>query len=305
MSDPAKIEESLRALADKLASSVSRAYKLDREDAARRILAVWAEDKALHAASEKSPDLEKIARTRAYRNAASAARKTIYFALRRYRADGAALQEAAEALEALPPGEKAEEANAIVQRIAAGHASTAERANHLDVFRDKMLEAIGDARFVLDVGAGVLPLIFPFERAPKLEHYVACDCDRASMRAVAAYGRWLDGGRLTTLQWDLEEGWAPVLSACGGRGFDVALMLKIVPVVKRQEPALLVTLASVPARRIVITGSKEALAKRRVIARREMAAIESFVRASGFRALRVFETPDEIGLVAENGAVRT
>lgn len=303
MSDPAKIEESLRALVEALAASVSSRYKLEREDAARRILAVWAEDKALHATLAKSPDLEKVARTRAYKSAASAARKTIYFALRRYRADGAALQEEAEALEALPPGAKAKDVDAIIQRIVAGHASTAERANHLDVFRDKMLEAVGDARFVLDVGAGVLPLIFPFERAPKLERYVASDRDRASMRAVAAYGRWLGGGRLMALGWDLQEGWAPVLAACGGHGFDVALMLKIVPVVKRQEHALLATLASVPAKRIVVTGSKEALVKRRVIVRREMAAIESFVRASGFRALRVFETPDEIGLIAENGAV--
>lgn len=304
MSDPAKIEECLRTLADALASNVSRAYKLERADAARRILAVWAEDKALQAALTKSPDLEKVARTRAYRNAASAARKAIYFALRRYRADGAALQEAAEALEALPPGEKAKDVDAIVLRIAAGHASTAERANHLDVFWDKMLEAIGDARFVLDIGAGVLPLVFPFERAPRLERYVASDRDRASMRAVAAYGRWQGGGRLMALGWDLREGWAPVLAACGIHVFDVALMLKIVPVVKRQEHALLATLAGVPAKRIVVTGSKEALAKRHAIARREMAAIESFVRASGFHALCVFETPDEIGLVAENGAVR-
>lgn len=301
MNVPAEIEEALRKLADALAVNVSRRYRLAPDDAARRILAVWTRDKALHEALAKSPDVEKFARTRAYRNAANEARKTIYYELRRYRPDGTALREAAEMLEGLQPGIGKEKVDAIKQRIAADHASTAERANHFDIFWAEMLDAIGDARFVLDVGAGVLPLFFPFGRAPKLERYIACDRDREAVRAVVVYGRWRDDGRLTALQWDLREGWAPVLAASGIDDFDVALMLKIVPVVKRQEPALLAMLASIPARRIVVTGSKEALAKRRTITKREMAVIGDFVRMSGFRALRTFETPDEIGVVAEKG----
>lgn len=298
MSFSAGIEERLHKLADALAANVSRRYRLAPEEAARRILEVWARDKALHAALAKSPDIEMFGRTRAYKNAARAATKNIYYALRRYRADGISLKEAADTLEAITQGTERDKVAALVQNIAANHASTAERANHLDIFCTAMLEAVGDARSVLDVGAGVLPLLFPFEQAPKLLYYAACDRDPVAMRVVSAYGRWRGDGRLKSYRWNLRDGWAPVCAACGTDRFDVALMLKLVPVVRRQEPELLQTLASVPARMIVITGSKEALAKRRAIARREMAVIDEFVGMSGFRALRTFETPDEIGIVA-------
>jgi 16S rRNA (guanine(1405)-N(7))-methyltransferase len=114
------------------------------------------------------------------------------------------------------------------------------------------------------------------------------------MRAVEACAAWRGDGKLAAQGWTLRDGWAPI-----NETFDVALMLKIVPVVKRQEPALLEILARVPARRVIVTGSKEALVKRRAIARREKNVIETFAREAGFRILHVFETPDEIGIVAE------
>ncbi len=286
-------EDALRALAAKLAEEVCRSYKLGPDEAAERILAVWLADRAFCAALAAAPDAEKFTRTRVYKDAATRARKAIYFSLRRYRADDGALAAACEKLAALP---KDGDAAPLLNTIACNHASTAERADHLETFWNEIFPVLGAARSLIDVGSGVLPVLFPFARAPSLERYLACDRDGAAIRAVEAYAAWRGDGRLVARQWDLKDGWI------AGQGFDVALMLKIVPVVKRQEPALLDILARVPARRVILTGSKEALVKRRAIARREKNVIESFAQQAGFRILARFETPDEIGLVAETGA---
>ena len=288
-------DESLRILAERLAQEVCRSYRLERAEAVEKILVLWRADRAFCAALTAAPDADKFTRTRLYKDAATRARKAIYFTLRRYRADDGALAAACETLKMLP---RDGDAAPLLNIIARNHASTAERADHLDLFWDEILLAVGEARSLIDVGSGVLPVLFPFSRAPSLERYLACDRDGAAMRAVETYAAWRGDGRLSARKWELREGWD------AGESFDVALMLKIVPVVKRQEPALLKTLARVPARRVILTGSKEALVKRRVIVRREKNVIEGFARDSGFRILARFETPDEIGLVAEaRGAV--
>ncbi len=286
-------EDALRALAARLAEEVCRSYRLGPDEAVERILSIWRADRAFCAALAAAPDAEKFTRTRLYKDAATKARKAIYFGLRRYRADDAALAAACEKLAALP---KDGDVTPLLHIIAANHASTAERADHLETFWNEILSAIGEARSLIDVASGVLPVLFPFVRAPSLEHYLACDRDGAAIRAVEAYAAWRGDRRLAARRWELREGWD------AGESFDVALMLKIVPVVKRQEPALLDILARVPARRVILTGSKEALVKRRAIARREQAVIESFAQQAGFRILARFETPDEIGLVAGTGA---
>jgi hypothetical protein len=114
------------------------------------------------------------------------------------------------------------------------------------------------------------------------------------MRAVSAWGRWRGDGRLTGHVWDLSRDEMP------SDGVDVALMLKLVPVIKRQLPAKLQSLALIPARRLVVTGSREGMVKRRGIAGRERRVLESFADQGGWRVAGSFETPDEVGLLLQH-----
>ncbi len=291
--------ENLLALASELSRSISRKYRVAPEDAVGQILDIWANDAALQEVAAQSQSLEQIKRTRAYKDASKDASKRIYYGLRRYRHDDAAMQAAVTELEALAPRSEAGRAGALMQRIATEHASTAERTDHLDLFWNALLAGIGDARSLIDIGSGVLPILFPFERAPALECYAAADRDPAAVRALTAQARWRGDGRLLAMRWDISQGWAPVLAAADRREFDVALMLKLVPVVARQQPSLLDVLAQVPARRIVATGSRESMVKRKDIQRREAHTLDAFIRDFGFRVTGRFETPDEFGLIAE------
>ena len=85
-----------------------------------------------------------------------------------------------------------------------------------------------------------------------------------------------------------ERGWCP---------YDIALMLKLIPVIKRRVPQGLPVLGRVPARCLVLTGSREGMVKRRNVAGRERRVLEDFARDFDWRVVDSFETPDEIGLI--------
>jgi len=279
-----------------LADSIAVAYTIDADAAAERITPLIERDRLLQQALAEHPDLAEIRRMRVFRNAEKAARKHVYDYLRRYRRADDSGHAALNTLEALAPGEAPETAHRPIRAICESHASTAERLPALTEFQAILALAAGEATSILDVGAGVLPLLFPFEACPKLECYCALDKDKFAVRAVRAFARWSELANVTARDWSMADGWEEVLSP-DRREFDLALLLKIVPVVARQEPQLLGVLAATPARRLLITGSKQAMAKRKAIAHRENVTILSFIDRFGLTVCDQFETADELGFV--------
>jgi 16S rRNA (guanine(1405)-N(7))-methyltransferase len=278
------------------AQSIAAAYTIDADTAAECIAPLIESDILLQQALAEHPDIAEIRRMRVCRNAEKAARKHVYNYLRRYRRaedDGAP---ALRTLEALAPGEAAETAQRAIRTICESHVSTAERLPALKDFQAILASAAGEATSILDVGAGVLPLLFPFGACPKLECYCALDKDKFAVRAVRAFARWSGLAKLTARDWSIAHGWGAVLSP-GRTEFDLALLLKIVPVVARQETQLLAALAETPARRLLITGSKQAMAKREAIAHRENATIRSFIERFGLTVRAQAETADELGFL--------
>jgi Ribosomal RNA methyltransferase (FmrO) len=279
-----------------LAASIATAYKIDADTAAEQIAPLIALDRPLQQALAEHSDLAAIRRLRVFKNAEKAARKHVYNYLRRYRQVDTGGAAALSALEGLAPGEAADAAQHAIRAICETHVSTAERLSSLPQLQTVLAATLGDVAGVLDVGAGVFPLLFSFRACPKLECYRAIDKDKFAMRAVRAFARWSGLAVLSALDWSIADGWDAVVPA-GRTEFDLALLLKVVPVVTRQEPRLLDVLAKTPARRLLITGSKQAMAKRQTIAHREKAAIRSFVDRYGLTIRDQFETADEIGFL--------
>lgn len=69
------------------------------------------------------------------------------------------------------------------------------------------------------------------------------------------------------------------------------------PVVARQERERLATLAAVPARRLLVTGAKQAMVKRRAIDRREERVLRAFADDHGLAIVGELDTPSELGLL--------
>ena len=288
------LEPVLAQLAERLAQDAARRYRIGAEQARSRIECAWRSQPALRALARKTPSPRALARTRLYRQAAAQAKKDIYYHLRRYRSNA---DDFSAGLERLRRAATQAQCRAAREALARGHASTAERWPDLDGFLEGTQAAWGDCATLLDVGCGLMPLLFPFDRVGGgLRRYVGCDRDARCMAAVNACGQGL-GRVLSGHVWDIADGWAALEAQTGIQRYDAAFLLKLVPVVARQQPRLLTTLAAVPASRLIVTGSRQALARRQDISRRERAVIRGFAQRHGLIVESEFETPSEVGLV--------
>lgn len=281
-----------------LAEQIARRYRIAPAEAADLISHRLAPDRALAAAIEEAGTAEQVRRTRAYRDAARDATRAVYYHLRRYRPDQDAADAALKRLEEVPAGAPRSVLADRARGVAASHVSTGERLAHLAPFLDQLFVWVGPARTIVDVGCGVFPLVFSLDdpRAARVEQLWALDRDPAAIRAVTAYARARGDDRVRPVRWDARTGWPALAAPDLPSRFDVALLLKVVPVAARQEPAVLGTLASVPARLLVVSGSTSAMTRRRDIRRREAAVIRRFL--AGHDVVGEFETADEVCVVA-------
>jgi 16S rRNA (guanine(1405)-N(7))-methyltransferase len=294
-------DERFAPLWDGLLASVVKQYRID-ENAARTLLRQALETSRLSSVVADATSPAEIRRTRAFKDAAAAAKRQVYHALRRYRADdgqyAAALTRLQQGGASLAHGEL----TTIIAQITNGHASTRERMADEQAFNGFLAQAIGPAATLLDVGCGVQPLRFPFDALPGLSMYAAVDSNRRSIDAVAAFAAAAGNGVLRPQCNDLSGGWPSVLAAfeiAEDGCFDVALMLKLVPVVARQAKDVLAVLTKTPARRWIVTGSSVSLAKRASIARRERQVLLRFIADSGRNIVSEFSFGEEFGFVVQ------
>ncbi|GAA2961367.1 hypothetical protein [Actinokineospora diospyrosa] len=285
----------MRSVAADLAGDIVRRYRIEHDQAVDMVVESFGRNRALVTAIADADSVDKVKRLRVYRDAATAAKKEIYHHLRRYRPAESSATEAVDRLVDLPPDVSLADA---VQAVVAGHISTAERLGNLDSFFSQLFDHIGTPDTILDVGCGVLPLVFPLDDPPVSQLW-AVDTDPEAIRAVSAYAR--TDARIHPVRWDLTEDW-PALTAQGlPPRVDVALVLKVLPVVARRAPNALEVLARTPADLLVFSGSRTAMAKRQDIERRETGVLRRFFADHGFTEVGEFRTEDEVCLVVRPG----
>jgi 16S rRNA (guanine(1405)-N(7))-methyltransferase len=77
--------------------------------------------------------------------------------------------------------------------------------------------------------------------------------------------------------------------------FELALMLKLIPVIFRQQRHLLTTLTRVPARYVLITATTESMTRKENIQRREDRVLQRFIELSGRAIVTTFQAGNEFG----------
>jgi 16S rRNA (guanine(1405)-N(7))-methyltransferase len=93
----------------------------------------------------------------------------------------------------------------------------------------------------------------------------------------------------------LEKGaWEEILPENLPR-FELALALKLVPVLKRRQPSALASLAKAPADKMLVTASRQSMTKKREIARREKKALLDFATLACRTSQADFEIENEFG----------
>jgi Ribosomal RNA methyltransferase (FmrO) len=289
----------LTELAADLAGQVARRYRVGRAEATWMIVEDWRRQPGLIAAIAAAGSAEQARRLKVYRDAATAAKRGIYSRLRRYWPTPACFTDALATLATLAPGADPSGPDEALLTLAAAHVSTAERLPHREEFLALLTARMGGGQIVVDVGSGVFPLIFPagwLGRAG-VRQYWALDKDPHAQAALGECVRLRADPELRPLTWNFAAGWEPLHAAGLPRRCDVGLLLKVVPVVARQSPALLTVLAATPADRLLISCSRVAMAKRLDIERRELRTITAFCRSFGFTKCDEFRTADEVCVV--------
>jgi len=288
----------MASLVQSLIHKVLRDYRIERTQAESIVRKELSSCEELRAIINRAESSKTIARTRAYKDAANRARRTIYYGLRRYKEDDDQYQKLVDKLAAASAGSP--ESNELINDIIQSHASTRERAADLAEFYAKLWELAGPVETLLDVGCGVQPLTFPFDSlGGRVRLLVAADKDPAAIAALNAYANLRNDDRLLPIQWDIKSGWETIRHASRIDTFDLALLLKVVPVLTRQAPELLSLVAQTPARRLLVTGSRISMTKRKSIEHRERKMLHDFFNEAGLIPTQAFSVGEEFGWFVE------
>lgn len=136
-----------------------------------------------------------------------------------------------------------------------GHASTRERVPYLAEFWSDIWSIAGTPGRLLDLGCGLGPLGLPWMGLSRDAHYLAADVDRRPLAVVDAF---LD---LVGQPHEVRE--LDLVAVGPGVPADVALLLKLVPTLDRQDPTAAVRLlAALEARHAVVSFPRRSLGGR-------------------------------------------
>lgn len=286
---------------DAIVDKALKKYKIDRVTASDIVVETMAKHPKFLELLEKQFPLKKIQKTRSYDDIGTKAKRKIYYTLRQYNKNCEVREALIDSLKDLekpsfcqPGGEYGR----VVSQLAWTHVSMRERLEHLDFFYSELFSHIGSPSSVLDVGCGMFPLLFPFDDGGKdVACYAALDKDITCISALEAFSRISGIENLYPVHWNIKDRWRNVVHKTGVRRFDVAFLMKLVPVVSRIERGLLNILLETPAQTWVLSGCRNSMTKNIDIEPRERKILRQFIEKSGKRTVGEFSTPEEFCII--------
>jgi len=190
------------------------------------------------------------------------------------------------------------ELRAACQSLLARHASTRERLPFLDRYYAGIWDATGGAPATLvDLGCGLAPLALPWMGLSSSVRYHVIDADTAAIQLVDAFLSLVGQPHLAVAR-DLAAPFTPPAA-------DVALLLKLVPILDRQDStASLRLLRSLHARHVVLSFPVRSLGgRRRGMESTYRRRVDSLLAAlvPGVQHLTEASVPNELVVVATLG----
>jgi 16S rRNA (guanine(1405)-N(7))-methyltransferase len=270
-------------------------YRISRGEAERIVHDSFVANRQLKDVALRQDSADKLRRTRVFKEAVTEAKRRVYYRLRAYKSDDMELAGWVASLQAMSLETPFAERERVRISILNGHASTRERLDNEREFYQRLFAAVEPPRFVLDVGCGVHPLMFPFAApgARSVERYVAVDNDARVIECVEAYSHLRGDGKIIAFPWSIADGWEYLLERAGRTEFDLALLMKVVPVVHRQQRELLSLLSETPAHAWLLTGSSVSMTKKTSIERREKGVLREFLKLTNREIKHQFSVGEE------------
>lgn len=277
--------------------AICKRYRVDPQEARRILERNFASRPDLVHKIVKSYPEEDVTRFSDYKKVIKNARKQVYYHLRQYHRAKEREDRLKKKLgRVVGTWGDPEQVKQIIADLLRTHASTRERFDHYKKFYKNLFDLIEPPRAILDVGCGVHPLSYPFnKRAERPEIYVAIDKDPNAIETLTVFAPCVTPARLMPMCADFAAiRWADYLVDEIDL-FDIAFMLKLIPVIHRQRRELLPKLVEVPARQVLITASAEAMTRKEYIARREDRVLRDFIEMTGRQIAGTFRIENEFG----------
>jgi 16S rRNA (guanine(1405)-N(7))-methyltransferase len=224
---------------------------------------------------------EELPRARNVDDATKRVKRRLHQAVGAYR--GRAAATAADELRGTWSGAWDEPMRDACRRALERHASTRERIGELDRFYPAIWDAVGSVpRRVLDLACGLNPLALPFMALDADAEYLACDADRRVLDEVESFLSLVAQPHRT---WPCDLATGPPEDRA-----DVALLLKTVPLLDRQDPSAAErVMAGVRARHAVVSFPARSLGGRGGLDRGYRTRMEGLFRAMASRVERSTE----------------
>lgn len=251
-------------------SQILKNYKISRAN----LLTLLSKETSNFLSKNKPEDFKQLKRKKIYKEFSKGLRKKVYYQLRQYW-------------------------NEADLDSVSSHVSTRERLGSLDKFNNVISKHSKGVKNVVDVGSGVYPLIFPFEDFKELKSYTCIEQDRKACQKVEQFKTLVHNVNVDIFCESIGlRPWQQYLPR-GIKRFDLALMLKLVPVVSRQDRKEIDFLAQIPASKIILTASRQSMTKKQDISHRERKKLVEFIEKINGEVVEEFETKDEIGFILQ------
>lgn len=277
-------------------AGICRQYKISAEEARQLFLQHVQRRPDLLKQLKVSAHETDLTRLRPYKNLIKDVRKHIYYHLRQYQPDRTRSEGLREQLVNALSAEDNDTIQHVIQQFLHTHVSTKERADEYPQFYRTLFALLPAPRRILDVGCGIHPLSYPFTRPDvRPELYVALDSQPDVIETLAIFAPYVLPTQLIPRHLDIGQADWITLSGTRGEPFDLGCMLKLIPVIARQQRPLLSKLATVPAHYILITATAEAMTRKANIRRREDRLLREFIELTGRPIVDTFEAGSEFG----------
>lgn len=291
-----------KELVEREVKAICKRYRINPEEA-KNILEQHFQQRPdiLKKILARYPD-EDITRLSAYKTIIKNVRKHIYYHLRQYQADKQKIEDLRKQLEQLMQNTfrtpDSHQIKHVVNELLSTHMSTKERVHNYQAFYQEIFARIDPPQTILDIGCGIHPLSYPFEQSEyRPEVYVAVDNHPEIIETLTIFAPYAEPTRLIPVCADIAEAsWTAYLESELDI-FDVAFMLKLIPVISRQRKNLLTKLAEVPARQMVITAATEAMTRKENIRKREERVLFEFIETTEKKIVATFQIGNEFGYV--------
>ncbi|MBU2477371.1 hypothetical protein KKG83_07940 [Candidatus Micrarchaeota archaeon] len=291
----------------KSAEKIVKRYKISRKEAENFFLEEALKNRKFAENALEFFEKKNFEKWKEYKKVMKKTKKSIYYYLRQYKQESPEkIQEKFDELkEKLKKEKKLKKTLSIHKELLKMHISSKERILFYEKFYQKIFKATGRPESVLDVSCGFNYFSVPFMKFKGF--YAGTEHKKEFVNRVNEYFSLIQKyseikgkGFLLDLKNTDFDSRNELLELNKGKLFDVALVLKLIPVMEREKKGLTENLIElIPAKWLVLSCSKESMTKKEDISFRETFLINKFIKENSLYLSARLDFDNEIVFVVK------